>query len=608
MDVSMDFLQILRDAGMWDDEVNAIHSPESAAALAVFKDTPEYQTYARLAPYNSMFQRVNLPLVNIYHDFPLTSADEGEPQVYERPLHQMEKELWRKWEGPMEKLDVATVGGGTTGAGAAAALSSSSSAPASSSPVSSSTSPLTSTPLFRSQSSFLSTFHALFLHRLWHASIDWTRFLCVGGSVLRSVLNSEFHDFDAFQEDPAAGLEKQDVDFFWTSSDDFYAFTKCYTAWKKTVRRWMGEENVRVVSETDYVQVVEVRFDEAETKEFVSAPQKPKGAKKKQTGRKGKKTAEVSEEDDDEEEQEDEDDGSEDAKNDASRRLPPGGRIVTFNFIWYDSSLSASSILNIFDLDVCQVAFDGEDCVITPAGLEALRTRTMLNYKLVNSPKDVRYIAPRSRKYVARGFHLYVPLSFQDDVLTSAWEQAVQMTERMKKKMVRVEVHRRQRQKADEKRRKEWQAKQAAGGVSKSKGKRGKAAAAAKKAEDDDEADDDPIDISSIPTPSLTPCDMNTLKLDRSEGRRGHFFEAGRRVLPEIGAYEVGRAEPSDDDEAGDGDDDDDEAGLGEDGQASGGWDGETHYSGFLLNNDSMRVRQAFLEKIVRAENHAGDW
>lgn len=94
-----------------------------------------------------------------------------------------------------------------------------------------------------------------------------------------------------------------------------------------------------------------------------------------------------------------------------------GKNMIKFQFIWYDDNFTREKLLNIFDLDCCQVGYDGRQVLSTYAFVQSITTRTTINYKLVNSKKDVETFQPRTVKYVKRGFSLLVPKAFICEIL-----------------------------------------------------------------------------------------------------------------------------------------------------------------------------------------------
>lgn len=53
----------------------------------------------------------------------------------------------------------------------------------------------------------------------------------------------------------------------------------------------------------------------------------------------------------------------------------------------------------------------------------------MINYKLINSSRDVSTFLPRTLKYAKRGFRLLVPKKFDTDVLITAIENPLKPDE-----------------------------------------------------------------------------------------------------------------------------------------------------------------------------------
>ncbi|CAF1446029.1 unnamed protein product [Adineta ricciae] len=98
---------------------------------------------------------------------------------------------------------------------------------------------------------------------------------------------------------------------------------------------------------------------------------------------------------------------------------------VRLNFTWMpirNSKSPLSHILHNFDMDICQVAFNGHTIVSTFAFLQALATKSFISYTLyARSPK---HLCSRIQKYCNRGFKLLEPVDFDGnfDVLMAQEE------------------------------------------------------------------------------------------------------------------------------------------------------------------------------------------
>ena len=89
------------------------------------------------------------------------------------------------------------------------------------------------------------------------------------------------------------------------------------------------------------------------------------------------------------------------------------GLWTQMQFIWIGEGYKPWSLLHIFDLDCCQVGFDGSNVVSTYAFLQSITTNTMINYKLLNNSFMKNTYLPRIQKYSKRGFDLIVPHNFK---------------------------------------------------------------------------------------------------------------------------------------------------------------------------------------------------
>ena len=81
-------------------------------------------------------------------------------------------------------------------------------------------------------------------------------------------------------------------------------------------------------------------------------------------------------------------------------------------FIWSNDNYSRWGILNLFDLSCCQVGFDGTKVICTPAFMHSIRTRHAISYKVIESKSRRDSFVPRIRKYMNRGFQLWIPCAF----------------------------------------------------------------------------------------------------------------------------------------------------------------------------------------------------
>jgi len=100
--------------------------------------------------------------------------------------------------------------------------------------------------------------------------------------------------------------------------------------------------------------------------------------------------------------------------------MPP--KSVVFQFIWYSTRITKQQVLQIFDLDCCQVGYDGNKVFSTLSFVQSIATRTMINYKLVNDYFDLCTFLPRTIKYQKRGFKLLVPKKFDVSLLKREYE------------------------------------------------------------------------------------------------------------------------------------------------------------------------------------------
>ncbi|CAF1316312.1 unnamed protein product, partial [Rotaria sordida] len=87
-------------------------------------------------------------------------------------------------------------------------------------------------------------------------------------------------------------------------------------------------------------------------------------------------------------------------------------QFVDLQFIFVKSNYTSDQLITSFDIDATQFTFNGETLQGTMAGIEAIRTSTIINYGLNNDDKDYARIAIRIGKYVKHGFKLLAPVRF----------------------------------------------------------------------------------------------------------------------------------------------------------------------------------------------------
>lgn len=213
-----------------------------------------------------------------------------------------------------------------------------------------------------SQKEFEANLNKFFKFKKWKDLIDWKLFYLVGGSVLKCVLKEPFKS------------RNQDVDFFFVGSD--------YQEYE------------------DFINEFEDSADDFEAKEI-----KEMGEYEFYDEKFGIKT------------------------NRDSHRLKLENQYVRsfhlkiddfsikFQFIFYHDKMKPNRIMNIFDLDCCQVGYNGEKVLCTFPFVQSINTGTMINYKLINSEDDVKNFLPRTKKYLERGFELIYPHNFDKNLL-----------------------------------------------------------------------------------------------------------------------------------------------------------------------------------------------
>eukprot|EP01083_Nonionella_stella_P047299 126578_1 len=85
------------------------------------------------------------------------------------------------------------------------------------------------------------------------------------------------------------------------------------------------------------------------------------------------------------------------------RMMEKEGFWTKMQFIWMGNKQQPWSVLHAFDLDCCQIGYDGAHVVSTYAFVQSITTNTMVSYKLIND------LSIRICKYMRRDFELLVP-------------------------------------------------------------------------------------------------------------------------------------------------------------------------------------------------------
>lgn len=80
-----------------------------------------------------------------------------------------------------------------------------------------------------------------------------------------------------------------------------------------------------------------------------------------------------------------------------------------FQFIWMNKMNPSMLLTIIFDLEPCQVAFDGLSLFSTYAFIQSITTNTMINYKYAINQELVCLHERRNIKYINKGFVLLTP-------------------------------------------------------------------------------------------------------------------------------------------------------------------------------------------------------
>lgn len=93
---------------------------------------------------------------------------------------------------------------------------------------------------------------------------------------------------------------------------------------------------------------------------------------------------------------------------------------IKMQFILPQAIYTLTNLLRTFDIDLCQIAFDGQNIQSTPAALRSMQTDTIISYKIRNNPTNSQIILNRINKYVNNyNMELLEPLEFEKNKMMS---------------------------------------------------------------------------------------------------------------------------------------------------------------------------------------------
>jgi hypothetical protein len=87
-------------------------------------------------------------------------------------------------------------------------------------------------------------------------------------------------------------------------------------------------------------------------------------------------------------------------------------QFIDLQFIFIKSNYLPDLLLTNFDIDVSQFSFDGRNLRGTMAGIQAIRTKLIINYCLNNDDRDYPAVGIHIAKYLKYGFSLLTPIHF----------------------------------------------------------------------------------------------------------------------------------------------------------------------------------------------------
>jgi hypothetical protein len=212
-----------------------------------------------------------------------------------------------------------------------------------------------------SRDQFLENFNSFFKVNDWRDFIEWENFFLVGGSVLKCILKDSFDG------------ESSDIDLFFIG-ECYYDFKDSFIS---TLEKAKHVLNPEIYKNYDIEKIIKTNdiWELEHTSQYI-----------------------------------------------LNLFLIINKKKLKFQFIWYDSIKSSTSmnperILNIFDIDCCQIGYDGENVRCSYSFIQSINTGTFINYKFVNSQENVSNFFPRTMKYIDRGFTLIHSHKFDKKLL-----------------------------------------------------------------------------------------------------------------------------------------------------------------------------------------------
>ena len=109
-----------------------------------------------------------------------------------------------------------------------------------------------------------------------------------------------------------------------------------------------------------------------------------------------------------------------------------------FQIIYHSSVSSISQVLHLFDLDVCQIAFDGHQFHTTHAFIQAIQTRSMIHYNINPYAYGNTH---RIQKYQKKfHYNLLLPRKFDYKLLTSKLPTAIYFAQSRTNRLVELNL------------------------------------------------------------------------------------------------------------------------------------------------------------------------
>ena len=206
-----------------------------------------------------------------------------------------------------------------------------------------------------SKFNFISNLNRVFYYNDWHLIFEKSIFIFSGGSMVRSISKSFIQTGD---------ISDIDLYAFGVTEDTFQNEINKFIMFFKSKGYIIFEDKVNLLLNNIYV-----KFNGSESK-FLS-----KGS-----------------------------------KNYNLHVIKSESGWLQFQFILREDCNSLFDVLHGFDIDCCQIGFNGVDCFCTPACMQSLNTGSFISYSVTRD--SVSRVISRIFKYVSRGYTFLFPKDY----------------------------------------------------------------------------------------------------------------------------------------------------------------------------------------------------